>query len=71
MPTLLGYDEIHVVSGDAIFAQLAEFTPIHVISHPDRLSDSERDDGQGCATGSDRDGHVAMTQYTSERFQAA
>jgi hypothetical protein len=35
---LQGYDELHVVSGDAIFAQFAEFMPIHVISHPDRLS---------------------------------
>jgi hypothetical protein len=35
---LRGYDELHVVSGDAIFAQFAEFMPIHVISHSDRLS---------------------------------
>jgi hypothetical protein len=35
---LQGYDEIVVVSGDRVFAQLAEFAPIHVISHPDRLS---------------------------------
>lgn len=37
-----GYDDLVIVSGDHIFAELAVRARLHVVSHPDRLSHALR-----------------------------